>query len=369
MFKLRKNSEKPEVEVTISNRTIVRIIVLTAAAVMMFLLVRKVTQALLLIFIAFILAVGFNAPVTWLAKRFPHKKNSRSLAIGISFVLIVLVFAGFIASIAPPLINQTRNFLDEAPSLVEDAQRQDSGVGEFIRRYKLEDQVDKFSDQLSGRLGNLGDTFLNTIQRIGGSIVSLLTILVLTFMMLLEGPRWIKFARRLVPPENRHRVDIMAYDMYRVIKGYINGQLLLAALAAVFIFIPLVILDVSYPVALMVVVFVCGLIPLVGHTIGAVLVSTVALFQSPWTALIILAYYIVYQQIENYLVQPRIQANATNMSPLLVFSSVIIGVGVNGLVGGLLAIPVAGCLRVIVLDYLNQRNLLYPETASKDDIK
>jgi predicted PurR-regulated permease PerM len=109
-----------------------------------------------------------------------------------------------------------------------------------------------------------------------------------------------------------------------------------------------------------VIVFICGLIPLVGHTIGAVLVSTAALFQSPWTALIILIYYITYQQLENYLIQPKIQANATNMSPLLVFSAVIIGVSLNGLLGGLLAIPVAGCIRVIVLDYLNSRSLLYP---------
>src|SRR3990167_88191 len=363
MLGLGKNKEHEKVELIVPNRTIIRFIVLVALAVVVFLLARKVTHALLLIFISFILAVGLNAPVSWLARHLPHRKNTRTLATSISFLIIVLIFVGFIASIAPPLINQTRNFLDVAPRLVSDAREQDSGVGRFIRRYNLEDQVDKFSDQLSGRLGNLGDTFLNTVQRVGSSIFTLLTVLVLTFMMLIEGPRWIKFARRLIPPDDRGRAEVMAYDMYRVIKGYINGQLLLAALAAVFIFVPLVILDVSYPVALLVVVFVCGLIPMVGHTIGAILVSTVALFESPWTALIVLIYYITYQQIENYLLQPRIQANATNMSPLLVFSSVIICVSINGLVGGLLAIPVAGCLRVIVLDFLNQRKLLYPEEA------
>jgi len=130
-----------------------------------------------------------------------------------------------------------------------------------------------------------------------------------------------------------------------------------------------VILNVSYPIALMVVVFICGLIPLVGHTIGAVLVSTAALFHSPWAALIILIYYITYQQIENYILQPRIQANSTNMSPLLVFSAVIIGVSLNGLVGGLLAIPIAGCLRVIVLDYLGHRRLLYQPHEATNDTK
>lgn len=364
MLELLKSKNTKEVEVSVSNRTIIRLILSVIAAIVIVAAARKASHALMLIFIAFFLAVGFNAPVSWLARHLPHKKNSRTLATSISFVIIVLIFAGFVASIAPPLISQTRNFLNAAPGLVDDARNQDSGLGRFIRRYKLEDQVDKLSDQLSGRLGNLGGTFLNTVQKVGSSLFTLLTVLVLTFMMVIEGPRWLKFMRRLVPPDNRERVDTMAYDMYRVIRGYINGQLFLAALAAVFIFVPLLILNVDYPVALMVVVFVCGLIPLVGHTIGAVLVSTAALFTSPWAALIILIYYITYQQIENYVLQPKIQANATNMSPLLVFSAVIVGVSLNGLVGGLLAIPIAGCLRVIVLYYINQRNLLYPESES-----
>jgi len=120
----------------------------------------------------------------------------------------------------------------------------------------------------------------------------------------------------------------------------------------------LFILHISYPIALMVVVFVCGLIPMVGHTIGAVIVTTIALFHSPTSAIIILAYYILYQQIENYLIQPRIQANSTNLSPLLVFTSVVIGVSFNGLLGGLVAIPIMGCLRILVLYYLERENLL-----------
>jgi predicted PurR-regulated permease PerM len=127
----------------------------------------------------------------------------------------------------------------------------------------------------------------------------------------------------------------------------------------------LLILGISYPAALTVVVFICGLIPLVGHTIGAIIVSTVALFNSPWSALIVLIYYILYQQIENYIIQPRIQANSTNMSPLLVFASVIVGVSFGGLLGGLVAIPVAGCIRIALLDYLRAKNIIEPQTFNK----
>src|SRR5206468_8231995 len=118
----------------------------------------------------------------------------------------------------------------------------------------------------------------------------------------------------------------LALDMYRVVKGFINGQVTLAALASVLIVPALFVLHISYPVALMVVVFVCGLIPMVGHTIGAIIITTVALFHSASSAVIILIYYILYQQLENYLIQPRIQANSTNMSPLLIFMAVVIGV-------------------------------------------
>lgn len=99
---------------------------------------------------------------------------------------------------------------------------------------------------------------------------------------------------------------------------------------------------------------------MVGHTIGAIFVSIVALFTSPWAALIVLGYYFLYQQIENYLVQPRIQANATNMSPLLVFVSVIIGVNFGGIFGGLVAIPIAGCIRIVALDFLHTKNIIAP---------
>ncbi|MEK7152422.1 MAG: AI-2E family transporter, partial [Patescibacteria group bacterium] len=146
--------------------------------------------------------------------------------------------------------------------------------------------------------------------------------------------------------------------MYKVVKGYVNGQVILAALAAVLITPMFFILGISYPVALMVVVFICGLIPMVGHTIGAIFVTLVAVFTSPAAALIILAYYFLYQQIENYLVQPRIQANSTNMSPLLVFMSVVIGVNFGGILGGLVAIPIAGCLRILALDYLRRKKII-----------
>jgi predicted PurR-regulated permease PerM len=370
MFSWLKPKDKrlQTIEITVSNQTVIRVLLLVIASFLLLSVFHKAGHALLLIFTAFFLALALNAPVHWLSEQLPGKRRGhRTLGTTISFLLVLLILVGFIASIAPPLVRQTSNFIDAAPQLVEDVRNENTTLGRFVRRYNLEDQVDKFSGQLSERLKNVTGTAVSTFTRITSSIFSVLTILVLTFMMLIEGPRWLDFFRRLIPDEREPHLERIGQDMYKVIKGYVNGQVLLAAIASVMILVPLLILNVSYPVALMVVVFICGLIPLVGHTIGAVIVSTVALFHSLPAAIIVLAYYVLYQQIENYIIQPKIQANSTNMSPLLVFSSVIIGVSFGGLFGGLVAIPLAGCIRIAILDYLITRNML-SKAEAKDTL-
>ena len=352
-------SKPQEVRITISNRTVIRVLAMVLVSLLFLAALRKATHALTLIFTAFFLALALNAPVHWFAEHLPGKRRgSRTLGTSISFLIVILFLVGFLASIVPPLVKQTNNFIKGAPDLVRNVQDENSGLGQFVRRHNLEDQVSKFSSQLSDRLQNVSGTAVTGVTKVSGSIFAMLTVLVLTFMMLIEGPHWLQLGKGLLPKDKRKHAAALADDMYKVVKGFVNGQVFLAALAAVMIVVPLFILGVSYPIALMVIVFICGLIPMVGHTIGAVIVSTIALFTSPISAIIILAYYILYQQIENYVIQPRVQSNSTNMSPLLVFASVIIGVSFGGLLGGLVAIPVAGSLRILVVDYLNRRNML-----------
>ncbi len=361
------------VRITVSNRTVFRVLVMVVLSMVLFGALRKAGHALMLVFTAFFLALVLNAPVHWLAEHVPGKRRgNRTLATSLSFLAIVLILGGFLASIVPPLIRQTTNFISDAPRLIEQVRSQDSAVGTFVRDHNLQKQVDTFSNQLSDRLKNASGTAVSTLGRVGSSVFSTLTVLVLTFMMLIEGPRWLRTFKQLMTKEHQERAERLSVDMYKVVKGYVNGQVFLAALASVFIVPMLFILHVSYPVALMVIVFICGLIPLVGHTIGAAVVTVVALFHSVPSAIIILAYYILYQQIENYIIQPRIQANSTNMSPLLVFGSVIIGVSFGGLFAGLVAIPVAGCMRIYVLDYLKMHHKQLhptPETAEPSPVK
>ena len=321
--------------------------------------VQKASHALVLISVSIFLALSLNSPVHWLSDHLPGKKRrSRALATSLSFIIVIVLIGAFISSLVPPLVRQTQTFINNAPKLVQNVRSEDSDIGRLVRKYKLQDEVTRFSDQLSDKLKNVSGSALSAATQVGTSAFTVLAVLAMTFMMLVEGPYWLKFSQRLVPKYRREDYDRLIKDMYKVFRGYVNGQVTLAALAALLIAPMLFILHVSYPAALIVVVFICGLIPLVGHTIGAVIVTTIALFHSPTSAIILLAYYILYQQVENYWIQPKIQANSTNLTPLLVFSSVIVGVSFNGLIGGLVAIPIMGCIRILVLYWLEQRNLI-----------
>ncbi len=365
-MKLKSGTDHPQkMEIVISSRTVVRIIVTVVVTTVILAALNKVSHALILIFIAFFLSVALNAPVHWISKQIPGRlRGSRSAATSISFLIVVLILAGFIAIIVPPAARQITSFVTAVPGIVEDLQDQDSAIGKFIRDNNLEGATEELSNDLSSIVKNSGNTAVATVSTVGNGIVSVLTVLVLTFMMLVEGPRWIAYGRRFLPVDKRERTDYLVGDMYRVVRGYVNGQVTLALVAAMFILPVMLTLHVPYAGALAVIVFLCGLVPMIGHYIGATIVTIVALTESPISAILVLAFYILYQQIENYVIQPRIQANATNMSPLLVFASVIIGINLAGILGGIVAIPVAGCLRVLAIDYLQNRGKLATSEAN-----
>lgn len=359
MFNFRLSDKEHSVDLTVSTHTIIRLLALVFVCFLALAALHKATHALLLLLTAFFLTLALNAPVHWLAQHLPGKRRgSRVLATGLSFLVVALLIVGFLVSLVPPLIHQTSSFIQAAPRLVASTRDQNSSLGHFIQSHHLENSVDQFSRQLSDRLKNITGSAVSTITAITSSIFSMLVIFVLTFMMLIEGPRWLNVFERLLPERQQKHAKRVTREMYKVIRGYVNGQILLAALVAVLVLVPLLIFKISYPVALMVIVFICGLIPLVGHIIGAIIVTLVALVHSPVDAAIILAYYILYMQIEAYVIQPKIQANSTNLTPLLVFGSVLIGVSFAGLFGGLVAIPIAGCVKVLVTDYVERHDLL-----------
>lgn len=352
-----------KVEITISNRTILRVVGMTVLAIIGFIMIRKSASTLTLIGTAIFLALALNAPVHWLASKLPDgkgNKDRRKLATAVSITVIVVALFAFMAAVIPPVTKQSASFIKTVPSLVREINDENTAIGSFVQRYHLQTQIDKFSKQISDRIGDIGSSAVTTVSKIGSSIFATLAVIVLTVMMLFEGPQWVALGYKIIPERKRAHAKTLADKMLQVVQGYVNGQVTLALIASALIVPVLFIAGVSYPFALMVVVFVCGLIPMVGHTIGAIICTIVALFTSLPAALIVLSYYILYQQIENYTLQPKIQANSTNMSPLLVFIAVLLGASFGGLLGALVSIPIMGCLRILVVDYLERRDILVP---------
>jgi len=358
-MKLVKTNDPNVMEVSISTRTIIRVIALIMAAALLIVAIKTSTHALVLIGTAIFLGLALNAPVRWLSTHLPGKKRgNRKLATIISVLVILGTLIGFIWAVVPPVAKQSGSFISNVPQLISDIRNNDTAVGKFVTRYKLQSQISKFSSQLTSRIGSIGSSAFSAVSSVGSSIFAVVTVLVLTIMVLLEGPTWVALGYEIIPKNKRSHMKKLADSMLRVIQGYVNGQVLLAAMAAILIVPVFFIMGVSYPIALMFIVFICGLIPMVGHSVGAIICTIIALFTSLPAALVVLGYYILYQQIENYAVQPKVQANSTNMSPLLVFVAVLLGASFGGLLGALVAIPIMGCVRILVIDYLERHEIL-----------
>ncbi|MBI3624146.1 AI-2E family transporter, partial [Candidatus Saccharibacteria bacterium] len=179
---------------------------------------------------------------------------------------------------------------------------------------------------------------------------------------LVEGPDWLQRYWQLHPKARRQHDKVLAERMYRVVTGYVNGQVLIAAIASVFAMTTLVIashvIGVSVnAVALAGIVFLFGLIPLIGNTLAASVVILVSLFSSVPLAVTMLVYFLIYQQVENVTLQPYIQSRHNVLTPLLVFVAALIGAGLGGILGAFVAIPAVGCLRILLTDYLKNRGI------------
>ena len=346
-----------EISLTITVKTFFKVLLLILVAMAILAAISKALYAITLVFIAFFLAVALNAPVSLIGRHLPGPlRGSRSLATALSYLIVVILLAFILYNLIPPIVHQTEVFIGNSPHIVQDI-RNNSALSQFIDKYHLQGQIDNFSHTLTSDLQHSSGAALTAVTRIATSVFAIITILVLTFMMLVEGPRWLLISRQLLPARHRDHAAELTHDMYRAVKGYVNGQVVLAAVAAVVVLPGMLIFHVSYPITLMAVIFICALIPIIGHSIAIIIVTLVALFHSPFSAIGIFVYYLLYQQIEAYLIQPRLQANTTKLTPLFVFLAIVIGVNFGGLLGGLVAIPVMACIRVAVLDYFSTKHL------------
>jgi predicted PurR-regulated permease PerM len=186
-------------------------------------------------------------------------------------------------------------------------------------------------------------------------VVATVTVVFMTFFMLLEGPRWADRFFGLLRPESQPRWRAVGRNIYRTVGGYVTGNLLISVIAGVGTAIVLVIMGVPFAVALGLIVAILDLIPLAGATIAAIIVGLVAFLHSIPAGIVVVVFFIVYQQIENHVLQPIVYGRTVQLSPLVVLISVLIGAELAGVLGALGAIPVAGALQVLIVDHLAHR--------------
>lgn len=364
---MSKNGEKKLI-VTIESKTVVRVILLVVASIAIIAFLRNITHIILLIFISFFLALALNPAVSWISSRL--KSKSRVRATGAAYVLVITFLIGFFALVFPPLVKQTVDFIKEVPGTIQDITREDSAFNKFVQRHQLGDEVEQFSSDFGNKFKDLGKPALATAGAIGSAVVGLVTILVLTFMMLVEGPMWLqRIFGAMAPAKRKHRQEL-AGRMYKVVIGFVNGQAIIAALggtfAAVALFIFSQIFDASVnAIALGGIIALFALLPLIGTIIGSVIVILACLLVSTPLAIAAAVYFIVYQQIENVSIQPYVQSRSNNLTPLTVLLAALIGVGFGGILGALLAIPVVGCIKILAEDYYENRKIKAPKPDTR----
>ena len=354
-------SEDRKVTVNVTNRTMVRAILWVVATILAFHFISHIITALTLVFVSVFLSLAINPMVDWVARRFKIKR--RSMSVMIAYVFLLAVIAGFFILVSPPLIKQTRQFISDVPATVSNFQSQDSSVAKSLRKYHLDTKISKAAHDFASNYSNFGSTLLDTGKRILSALIALTVILVMTFMMLVEGPKWLDRYWLIVPASRRKHDQRIAERMYRAVTGFAYGQVILALLAGTFSFLALAIIsrllnqNINAP-ALAGIVVMFGLIPMIGNTISSTIVTLACLLTSGKLAIAMLIYFFIYYHIESYTFQPYIQSRLNELTPLLVFISAIVGVEFAGLLGALVAIPAATIVKILVEDQISRRGLL-----------
>ncbi len=333
---------------------ILRVVLIVVAVVLVLYVIYLLRQPLGWMVIAAFIAVAASGPVGIL-----NRHMRRGLAITIVYLGIVLIPLGMLAVLVPPIVDQVGNLANNAPSYANDindfAQR-NKRLQELDAKYDLTTKVQEAAADLPSKIGDAAGTLADLGAGLIASLFAAVTILILSIFMLGAGPRWRAAFLRAHPPERADALNRLFDRISAAVGNYVLGALLQALIAGVTSWIVLLILGVPYPLALALVIFVLDLIPLVGATIGAVLVGVVTVFQDFPTATIVWAVWsIVYQQIENNLIQPRIQARQVQVEPFFVLASVLCGSALFGIIGALLAIPAAASIQIVIREYLRYR--------------
>ncbi|CAB4759363.1 unannotated protein [freshwater metagenome] len=311
------------------------------------------SQVFVLIVISLFFAMGLNPAVNF----FERRRLSRSMSVAATVSLVVAFVGLFIWVAAPLIVDQVNALIHNAPQMISDL-KNNSTINDLNANYGIIDTIQS-KVQSSIKDGKFVIGAFGGVIGVGKAVISgalsALTILVLTLYFLASLPTVTEDAYRLVPASRRERVAKISDAIIFRVGAFVGGQITISFFASIFIFILGLALDLPYKAALALVVFVCGLIPLIGHFIGMTIVTLIALTDSPLIAAIALASYIIYVQFENYVLTPKVMKRSLSIPGLVTIIAALIGTSLLGLVGGILAVPLAAAV-LLILD-----EVVYPQ--------
>lgn len=359
-----------KVSIDVATSTFVRFWLVVIGFGLAGLMIYSARTALIILGTALFLAIALNTPVGILAKRIPGRPGrSRILSTAIAFLTVITVIGGFLYFATPPIVQQTVKFAQTVPGIVEDVTTSWRALDDVVQRYGLQSQVDSAIQSVQNSTSQLAsDAGRNLISGIGslfGFMASLFLTLVLAFLMLVEGPLWMRRIWGLYHDDGlviRHKRAVGR--MYGVVNGFVTGQITVSGIGAVLsglavfllsLFIFEVEANLAIPIA--VITFVFTLIPMFGSTVAAILAALLLAVASLPAAIIYVIYFVIYQQIENNFISPVIQAKRVDLSPLAVLASVTIGLYMFGLIGGIISIPIAGIIKVLIEEYMDHAKI------------
>jgi predicted PurR-regulated permease PerM len=334
-------------------RTILLVLGIAFATLALLTLVYLAWHIITWILIAVFLALALNPAVEF----FERHGLRRGYATALVFFLAVGAIVGLGFLLIPPLVEQVRNFIDYVPKIVEDVTAGRGPLGFLQTKYHIVDRVQE-AVRKHGAGGVLGITGagLAIARGVVTAVAGVVAIAFLTFFMLLDGGGMIERFYAFLPASARPRWQRIGSEIYRTVGGYVTGNLLISLIAGTASALVLFVLGSDYAIALAVVVGVLDLIPLAGATLAAILVSTVAFVELGWVkGVIVIVFFIVYQQLENHILQPVIYGRTVQLSPLVVLVAVLIGAELAGILGALAAIPVAGIVQAVARELLRYR--------------
>jgi predicted PurR-regulated permease PerM len=351
-------SNRDVVRVSVSNRDVVRVILVGIAVVAILYFLYLIRSVLGLLFIALFLAIALAPGVEFFARH--HVK--RSLAILLMYLLMLASVFGLGLLVVPPIVKGVNDFVGNVPHYVEDL-RNSKTFRKYDDKYKITPQLQKQAKKLPTHIADAVSGVRSVTVGVFGALVQLVTILVMTFFMLVDGKRVFAWITRQSGPERGARMQGIAEDVYRAVVGYVTGNILISVIAGLTAYAMMSVLGLPFAVPLAVLVAFLDLIPLVGSSIAGLIVGIVAAVVGfPGKLIAWVIYVIVYQQVENNVLQPVVYRRTVQIHPLIVITAVLIGGSQLGVLGALLAIPIAATVQIIVKDWWQLRkSRLVPE--------